>query len=111
MDHILEAEAETYGPGVLNLFPFKYPRVIKQSTRTPRSTGKAVDFTLLHHNNARSGKSYAEFSIGTRFPLVKNIKKQQYMKTQLPSKFPWQSYRESLLQMLGLEPEVEVPDP
>ena len=42
MDHILEAEAETFGPGVLNLFPFKYSRVIKQSTRTPRSTGKAV---------------------------------------------------------------------
>ena len=33
------------------------------------------------------------------------------MKTQLPSKFPWKSSREPLLQMLGLEPEVEVPDP
>jgi len=42
-------------------------------TRTPSKlsiAGKAVDFTLLHHNNARSGKTYAEFSIGTHFPLV-----------------------------------------
>jgi len=29
-----------------------------------------VDLALLHHNNARSGKTYAEFSIGTHFPLV-----------------------------------------
>jgi len=39
--------------------------VTKQSTRTPTLAGKAVDFTLLHHNNAGSGKIYAEFSIGT----------------------------------------------
>jgi len=32
--------------------------------------GKAVDFTLLHHNNARSGKIYREFSIDRHFPLV-----------------------------------------
>jgi len=60
--------------GVLSLFPVNYPRVIKQSTRTPRSAGSAVDFTLLYHNNARSGKIYAEFSIGTHFPLVQGIK-------------------------------------
>ena len=34
-----------------------------------RLDDKAVDFTLLHHNNARSGKIYAEFSIGAFFPL------------------------------------------
>jgi len=69
--------------GVLNLFPVKYPHVIKQSTWIPQYAvcevalhaqlhslgGKAVDFTLLHHNNARSGKIYANFSIGTYFPL------------------------------------------
>jgi len=27
--------------GVLNLFPVKHPRVIKQATRTPRLAGKA----------------------------------------------------------------------
>ena len=56
--------------GVLNLFSVKYPRVIKQSTQTPRLVDKALDFTLLHHNNARSGKIYTKFSIGTHFPLV-----------------------------------------
>jgi len=55
---------------VLNLFSVKYTRVIKQSTRTPRLAGKTVDFTLLHHNNARSGKIYTKFSTGTHFPLV-----------------------------------------
>ena len=55
---------------VLNLFPVKYTWVVKQSTRTPRSAGKTVDFTLLHHNNARSGKIYSKFSTGSHFPLV-----------------------------------------
>jgi len=74
--------------GVLNLVPVKYPRVIKQITINPiprrvdptraglySALCKAVDFTLLHHNNARSGKIYAEFSIGQYFPLVEDIKK------------------------------------
>ena len=61
--------------GVLNLFSAKYPRVIKHSTPTPRIAGEAVDFTLLHHNNARSGNIYMEFSIGMHFPLVQDIKK------------------------------------
>jgi len=61
--------------GVLNPFPVNYPRVIEQSTQTPRLASKAVDFSLLHHNNARSGKIYAEFSIGTHFPPVWDIKK------------------------------------
>jgi len=56
--------------GVLKLFPVKYPRVIKQSTQTPRLAGKGVGFTLLHHNNTRSGKIYTEFSISTQPPLV-----------------------------------------
>jgi len=67
--------------GVLNQFAVKYPRVINQPTRNPRLAGKAVVFTLLHHNNARSGKIYLEFSIGRHFPLVQDIKKEQYMKT------------------------------
>jgi len=33
-----------------------------------------MDFTFLHHSNARSGKIYAEFSIGMHFPLVIIIK-------------------------------------
>jgi len=33
-----------------------------------------LDFTLLQHNNARSGRTYAEFSIGTHFPLVQGIR-------------------------------------
>ena len=61
--------------GVLNFFPVNYHRVIKQSTRTPRLAGKTVDLTLLHHNKARSGRIYAEFSIGTHFPLVQDITK------------------------------------
>jgi len=56
--------------GVLNLFPVKYLRVIKQSTLTLRLAGKAVDFTVLHHNNAGSDKTYEKFSIGMHFPLV-----------------------------------------
>jgi len=56
--------------GDLNLFPVEYPRVIKQSTQTPRLASKAVDFRLLHHNNAKSGKIYEEISISTHFLLV-----------------------------------------
>ena len=40
-----------------------------------RLAGKAGDFILFHHNNARSGKIYVEFLIGTYFPLVQDIKK------------------------------------
>jgi len=47
--------------GFLNPSPVKYPRFIKQSTRIPKLDGEAVDFTLLHHNNSRSGKIYTEF--------------------------------------------------
>jgi len=50
---------------VLNVFPVKYPRVIKQSTRNSRLAGKVVEFTLLLNNKTRSGKIYTEFSIGT----------------------------------------------
>jgi len=59
---------------VLNIFPVKYTWVIKQSTRTPRLAGKTVDFTLLHHNNARSGKTYTKFSTGTHFLLHRTLK-------------------------------------
>jgi len=43
---------------------------IRPGAHARRLAGKAVDFTLLRHNNARSGKIYIEISIGPHFPLV-----------------------------------------
>jgi len=43
---------------------------LKQLTRIPWLAGKSVDFTLLHHNNARSGKIYTDFSTGVHVPLA-----------------------------------------
>jgi len=70
LTHKEQAKVERSRTGVRNLLAANYPRVIKQSTRTLRLAGKTVDFTLLHHNNARLGKIYAEFSVGTHFPPV-----------------------------------------
>ena len=38
-------------------------------------SGKAVGFTLLRHNNTRSGKIYVEFSIGMHFSIEYYSKK------------------------------------
>jgi len=51
--------------GILKLFPIMYPHAIEQLTGTLRLASRAVGITLLHHNNATSGKIDTEFSIGT----------------------------------------------
>ena len=67
--------SNTCNSGVLNLFPFEYPRVIKQSTRTPRLPGKAgISHCCITttQDQAKSKRSFQSARIFLQYRILRN---------------------------------------